>query len=178
VSPARSKVVSLPDDVRSWLDGELVRGGFQGYRELAEQLQQRGFEISHAAVHRYGQQFEEQLGAIRLATEQARAIAEAAGDDEGVLNDAVIRLIQTKSFEVLSKLSAESLESESFTDLGNMLARLGKAAIDQKKWATSVREKVAAKLDEMERKASQGKRSGIDLETLRQVREEIYGIVR
>jgi UDP:flavonoid glycosyltransferase YjiC (YdhE family) len=173
--PPRSKVLSLPEEDRKWLDAALVAGHFQDYRALAEELQRRGYEISHAAVWRYGTEFERSLGAVKLATEQARAIAEAAGDDEGALNDAVIRLIQTKSFEVLTKLATEDID-ESFVDLGTMLSRLGKVAIDQKKWAATAREKIAKKLEALEEQGKQGKGS-IDPETVRRVREEIYGLV-
>jgi hypothetical protein len=173
--PARSKVLELPEADRQWLDGELVRHAFSNYCELASELQKRGYEVSKSSLHRYGQAFESQLGAVKLATEQARAIAEAAGDEEGVLNDAVIRLIQQKSFEVLTKLSSEDID-ESFSDLGNMLARLAKASVDQKKWAAQVHEKVTKKLDALEKEA-RGPKSGLDLETLRRIREEVYGVV-
>jgi len=173
--PPRSKVLSLPEADRQWLDHALVSGHFQNYRALAEELQARGYEISSAAVWRYGAEFERQLGAVKLATEQAKAIAEAAGDDEGALNDAVIQLIQTKSFEVLTRLATEDID-ESFVDLGTMLARLGKVSIDQKKWSHQVRERIAKKLEALEEQGKQGK-GAIDPETVRRVREEIYGLV-
>lgn len=47
-----------------------------------------------------------------------------------------------------------------------------------KKFQREVREKIAAKMDALEAEAgrAQGK-AGFDLETLRRVREEIYGLV-
>lgn len=160
--------------MRAWLDQALIRGGFSGYEQLAAELQARGFEISKSSLHRYGSEFEKQLGAIRLATEQARAIAEAAGDEEGVLNDALIRLIQQKAFEALTRLSMEEADVD-FTDLGNMLSRLSKASIDQKRWAAEVRRRDAAQVAELEKAAREGKNS-LDPETLRRIREEVYGL--
>ena len=107
-----------------------------------------------------------------MATEQARAVAEASKDDEGHMNDALIRLVQTKAFEAL--IDAES--AESLPKMGVMIAKLSKASVDQKKWMAEMRKKAAAAVENIEKKAASVGKKSLDPETLRIIREEVYGI--
>lgn len=171
--PKRPAVESLPQEVKAWLDRALVEGNFSGYELLAEELRGRGYAISKSALHRYGQGFEERLAALKLASEQAKAVVSAAPDEEGAVNEALMRLVQEHLFKLL-------LSNEGEFDLPKVaraVAELGRATVTQKRWQAEVREKVAAKFREMEAEASGGKRAGFDVETLRRVREEIYGIM-
>lgn len=171
--PQRSAVSQLPAEVREALDQRLIRGGFRDYSGLAEWLSEQGYEISRSAVHRYGAQFERRLAALKVATDQARAIAEASADDEGAMNEALIRLVQTKTFEILRALEEDDAP-ESLPRIGRMVADLSRASISQKKWAAEVRERMRAKFDELE---AQAKGRGLDAATLKHVREAIYGLV-
>ena len=170
--PQRSKIITLPEQVKSELDQRLLTGKFCDYSALAEWLQDQGYDISRSAVHRYGQNFEERLSAITMATEQARAVAEAAKDDEGNMNEALIRLVQTKAFDAL--IDADS--SESLPKMGTMIAKLSKAAVDQKKWMREIKEKAKTAVENIEKKAAAGGKKSLDPETLRIIREEVYGI--
>lgn len=170
--PPRSKVDKLPAAVKAWLDNALIEGNFSGYELLEAELKARGFDIGKSSLHRYGQEFEDKLAAIRIATEQARAITDAIPDDAGAMNDALIRLVQQKAFDTLVNLE----EGASIKDIGLMVARLSNASVKQKQWAADAREKLNAKMDAMENEARNGKGT-FDLETLRRVREELYGIV-
>ncbi len=136
----RSKVLSLPDEVKAELDKRLVRGGFCDYVALSEWLCEQGYEISKSAIHRYGQAFDERLSAIRIATEQARAVTEAARDEEGAMNEALIRLVQQEAFKVLVNLNDED-KNAMLPKVGLMVAKLSKAAVGQKKWASEVKTK-------------------------------------
>lgn len=180
--PERPKVSRLPDDVRTWLDGELIRRGFGGYEELESLLEQRGYEIGKSALHRYGQKLERKLAAIRASTEAARSIAEAAPDDADLRSAAVMSLVQTEIFEVLVNLqeaTEEDIDPVTRVKLLNQAAKniatLSRASVNQKKWALALREKIGVKLGALEADAKAGKRK-LDLETLRQVREGLYGI--
>lgn len=168
----RSKISRLPAQVKDWLDRSLVEGNFSGYELLEAELKSRGFDIGKSAIHRYGQEFEDKLAAIRIATEQARAITDAIPDDAGAMNDALIRLVQQKAFDTLVKME----EGASIKDIGLMVARLSNASVKQKQWQAEARGKISAKMDELEGEAKTGK-GKFDLETLRRVREELYGIV-
>lgn len=165
----RSKIAKLPEPVKAWLDKALADSGFADYELLSGELKARGFEISKSALHRYGQEFEDKLAAIRIATEQARAITDAIPDDAGAMNDALIRLVQQKAFDVLVKME----EGASIKDIGLMVARLSNATVKQKQWQAEVREKASAAADAVEAIAKKG---GLSAEALETIRRGILGI--
>ncbi len=170
--PPRSSVLALPPEVKEWLDKCLVEGNFSGYEALSEALKEKGYSISKSAIHRYGKDFEESLAAVKIATEQAKAIVEGSPDSEGHMNEALIRLVQQKSFEVLMKL--ESCDTKDLASLGHMVGAISKSSVAVKKHAESIKAKMQEKFDALEKSSS---KSGLDKETLRRIREEIYGIV-
>lgn len=165
----RSKISKLPEAVKSWLDKALVENGFAEYDLLAAELKARGHDLSKSAIHRYGQEFETRLSALRMATEQARAISESIPDDAGAMNDALIRLVQQKAFETLLKME----EGAPMKEIGLMVARLSNATVKQKQWATEVREKAAKVADSV---VSLGMKGGWSAETSEKIRREILGI--
>lgn len=165
--PQRSTIIRLPEDVKSELDQKLLTGKFCDYSALAEWLQSKGFNISRSALHRYGQNFEERLAAVTLATEQARAVAEAARDDEGNMNEALIRLVQTKAFEALT--DAES--GEGLSKLGVMIAKLSKASVDQKKWMLEARKKALE--EAAETVEATAKQEGVSQEVIKKIRRDV-----
>lgn len=177
--PPRSFVHNLPDDLRQALNARLVADGFADYSGFAEwingELESRGLEmsVSRSALHRHGQQFEEKLEAMRMATEQAQAIAAGASDDEGAMNEALIRLVQTKMFEAL-------MEVESKGDLGKIgvaIAHLSRASVTQKKWADQVRSKLEAQKQAAAAKVEAiTKTRGLTPDVAALIRAEILGI--
>lgn len=50
----RSKVHTLPPQLKEWLDNELIARGFGDYVQLAADLKARGAEVSKSALQRYG----------------------------------------------------------------------------------------------------------------------------
>lgn len=170
--PRRSKVKSLPKAIREELDEKLVEQGFQGYEELAEWLDEKGFDISKSSVHRYGQEFEDRLEALRIATAQAKEITEQVGDDEGALGDALTAVVQEKAFGLLTSMEMEEQEVE-FTSLMNAIARLQKASVKQKKFRQEMREKAQEAADDAEEIARD---EGLSDQAAEQIREKILGI--
>jgi len=168
----RSSVELLPDEVRQELEKRLIQGGFAGYVALAEWLNEQGFEISKSSVHRYGTKFEDRLRALKVATDQAKAIAEASEDDAGAMNDAIIRLVQTKTFELLVELETDD---KSLPRIGQMVAKLAQAAVRQKKWAKEREDKVKQETQETAVRAveKEGKRQGASAETIDALRAAI-----
>lgn len=165
----RSKISKLPPAVKSWLDKALVENGFAEYDLLAAELKARGHDLSKSAIHRYGQEFETRLAALRMATEQARAISESIPDDAGAMNDALIRLVQQKAFDTLLKME----EGAPMKEIGLMVARLSNATVKQKQWAAEVREKAATAADAVEKIAKKG---GLSAAAVNEIRSRILGI--
>ena len=94
-------MLALPKEVKAWLDAALIEGNFSGYELLAEALKERGCAISKSSLQRYGEPFQVMMSKVKIAGEQAAALMAEAGDDKGAMNDALIRMIQQKTFEVL-----------------------------------------------------------------------------
>lgn len=170
--PRRSKVKSLPKNVREALDEKLVEEGFQNYEDLADWLAEQGYDISKSSVHRYGQEFEDRLEALRIATAQAREITEQVGDDEGALGDALTAVVQEKAFGLLTSMEMEEQEVE-FTSLMNAIARLQKASVQQKKFMQEMREKAQQAAEEAEEIAREG---GLSEDGAEKIRAKILGI--
>ena len=167
--PPRSKVAALPAEVKAWLDQALVENNFAGYEALAEELTTRGYSIGKSALHRYGQNFEERLSALKVASEQARAVVAAAPDEEGAVNEALMRLVQ----EHLFKLLMSDGDQIDLPKVARAVAELGKASVVQKKWQAEVRAKAEAAASQLEKIAKKG---GLDAATVAEIRREILGV--
>ncbi len=174
--PKPSNIETLPQPVKEWLDKTLVNTSFSGYQALEEALRERGYTISKSAIHRYGQAFEKRLSALKMATEQARAIVDSAPDDEGKFSEALMRLAQEKLFGVLMEFDPDPSKPMNLGALARAAAELGRATVTQKKWAQEVKAKMDEAFKTLETEGKSGKRT-LDPETLRIVRQEIYGIV-
>ena len=167
--PPRSKVAGMPAEIKEWLDRALAENNFSDYELLAEELKARGYAISKSALHRYGQAFETRLSALKMASEQARAVVAAAPDEEGAVNEALMRLVQEHLFKLLM---AEEGEFD-LPKVARAVAELGRATVTQKKWQAEVRARAEAAAAAVEKIAKKGGRSA---ESVDQLRREILGI--
>lgn len=173
----------LPPEIKAWLENALAEGNFSGYEALEAELATLGYTIGKSSLHRYGQKLERRLAAIRASTEAARAIAAAAPDTADLRSEAVIALVQAELFDVIVSLQEASDDeiaaSERVKLLSNAaknIATLSRASVNLKEYQIRVREKDAAKLAQIEVEAKAGRRT-LDLDTIKQIREELYGIV-
>lgn len=172
--PPRPAVTQLPEAVRAELDHRLIAGGFSGYRQLAEWLEEQGFSISKSALHAYGQSFAAKTERLRMATQMSLALAEAAGDDAGAMNDALIRLAQGELFDLLLQADdAEAPLADRLPEITLAVSRLVRASLPQKKWQTEFREKAAAAADDVEKIARKG---GLSDKAVQAIRQKILGI--
>ncbi|MCX5909961.1 MAG: DUF3486 family protein [Deltaproteobacteria bacterium] len=168
--PPRGSIYSLPKEIREELERRLVAGGFADYDGLAAWLKEQGCEISRSAVHRHGQKFEARLSAIKIATEQARAIATAVGDEEGVMGDALTRLCQEKAFKVLIDMEDPDPGAVDLSKMGVMISRLNRVSIAQKKWMSEAKEKARSIAEDV---ATTVKRDGLSAAKAEEIRKKI-----
>lgn len=174
----RSKISGFPPEVRAWLDQALADGNFSDYEALEAELAKRGYAIGKSSIHRYGQQLERKLAAVKASTEAARAIAQAAPDDADLRSAAVMSLVQTDTFNVLVALQeAEGADPVSRLKLlakaAEAIAKLSRASVNQKKWEVEVNVKVKAAADAA---AKIARRGGLTAEAVNNIRREILGI--
>lgn len=174
--PPRSKIDTLPPELKAWLDTELVRRGFGDYVQLAADLRARGADVSKSGLHRYGSQFEEDLANMRIAAEQARAVIAANPDEDDAMSQALMRMTQHKLFEVLKVVKIDP-EAVDLNELALNVSRLVRASVPMKKYAAEVRAKAEERIKavEAEAKAMQGESRDVALAMLEKVRAVYEG---
>lgn len=171
--PPRSKIHQLPAKVKEWLDQSLIEGNFSGYELLEAELASRGYQIGKSSINRYGQQFEQRLYALKLASEQAKAIVQSSSDDEGAVSEALMRMVQEKLFQVMLDFKIDPDKPINIASAAKAVAELSRATVTQKKWQAEVRAKAVAAADAVEAVAKKG---GLSKEALDTIRRDILGI--
>jgi hypothetical protein len=181
--PAKSwKIKQMPQDLKEQLDGLLSDGTFHSCRQLAKWLGDNGFEISHAAIHKYGQKFERRLDAIRMATEQARIVCEQFKGDDAQMQTALLRLVQTRLFEVLTvanetekgsaKQGGATIAPVNIGALARSVSGLVKAETEHQRWAERARAGVA----EVEKKVEEARTKGLSKDAADQIKAVLMEI--
>lgn len=167
--PPRSKVAALPVEVKAWLDQALVENNFSGYEALSAELAERGYSIGKSALHSYGQSFEDRLSRLRMASEQARAVVQASPDEEGAVNEALMRLVQEHLFTSLMS----DKDPKDLPKMAKAVAELARASVVQKKWQAEVRERAEVAAQAVEKIVRKG---GLDADTVNEIRRQILGV--
>ena len=164
----RSTIALLPDDVRHEFERRLAANAFGNYTELTEWLNARGYEISRAAVHRYGQRIERRLK------------ADNAADEEDRRSEALMAMLQEQLFNTLVDVS--NLDSEELnpidrfgviTEGAKKIAALTSASMRLKEYQAKVRAKVEAAAENV---VKQAKKGGLSDEAAEAIRKQILGI--
>ena len=174
-----SAVDLLEEEDKRWLNNWFKDKGFCGYEEIANILQERGYNISKSSVHRYGQKIEQKLAAVQASTEAALLIAEAAPDDGDQRSAAVLSLVQTELFNALISLQEANEEADAGKRLALIascskgIAEITKASVNQKKWQLEVQDRVEKAVKAVEKIAKKG---GLSNETAAEIRQKILGI--
>src|SRR6266849_11161754 len=161
------KIQQLPKDLKEELDRRLADGSFRSSRVLSTWLRKNGYQISHQALNDYGRKFDRRLDAIRLATEQARIVCEQFKDDDVDMQTALLRLVQTRLFQVLSavnektangrpKRGADRIAPVNITALANSVSGLARAEAENRAWAEKARAAVAMATKKLDQARDKG----------------------
>jgi hypothetical protein len=171
------KIKRLPPDLKEELDRMFSEGTMHSCRQLAKWLGDNGFEISHAAIHKYGQKFERKLQAVRLATEQARIVCEQSKGDDAEMQDALLRLVQTQLFNVLTVSKQETsgnarIAPVNLGALARCVSNLAKTETELRKRAERARTGVA----EAEKKVDEARAKGLSKDAAEQIKAVLMEI--
>jgi len=174
------KMRRMPRDLKQQLDALMADGRFHTSQQLAKWLADNGFEISARTINRYGQNFEQRLDAIRMATEQARIVCEQFKDDDAQMQTALLRLVQTQLFQVLAVSKEEggarrrdaTIAPVNIGALARCVSGLAKTETEQQKWAERARAKVAA----VEQKVEEARAKGLSTDAADQIRAVLMEI--
>jgi hypothetical protein len=176
--PKRSKIATLPAEIRKYLDRTLIEGNFSGYEALEADLAQRGYSIGKSSIHRYGANLERRLAAIKASTEAAVMIMDAAPDDQDARSGAIVSLVQTELVDTIMKLQ-EAVDADPVARVkllsaaAKNIAALTRASVNLKKWQVEIRDKVKAVADAA---ARIGRKGGLTKDAVDSIRREILGI--
>lgn len=142
--PSPSKIKTMPETDRKWLEAQLIAKHFSDYDGLAQALAERGYEISRAAVGRFGKEFKEHCEKIKRSTDMAVILSQQLGDDEAALGDAAIRTMQSELYQAMTDYDWSRIQQMDPNELSLSVARLSRAGVNQKKWMSEVKEKMDA----------------------------------
>lgn len=179
----RSSMETLPENVRREFERRLIENGFSNYSELANWLNEQGYQISRSAAHRYGQRMERRFNKIKASTEAARIIADGASDKHDNRSEAIVAMLQSELFEVLVDISELDEDEETklnplakFDLISEGARRIGgfvNASTRLKEYQAKTRAKAQAAADEV---AKTIKKGGLSDDTAEQIRKQILGI--
>lgn len=178
---ARSKVLDLPDDVRTELERRLVGSGFGGYDDLAAWMAEQGYAVSRSSLGRYGKSLEQRMGRLRDSARLSEMIVEQMPDAEGAMGQASLALAQSQIMDVLYFLREADDESDPGEQLKLLrsaslsLAQLARAGVTVKKYADDVRARAQAAAEAVDRLTSS---SGLSDEAAAAIRAKILGIAQ
>lgn len=174
----RSKITRLPAAVKEWVAKCIIDGEFSGYELISDELKALGHDISRSAVHRFGQDLERQMSAIKTSTEACKLLADAAPDDADLRSAAIISMVQTNVFNILVKM--QEIEDADPMDrmrlmgvVGKMVAELTRASVVNKKHQEATRIKATAVADAVDAIC---KKAGVSFEGMNAIRVNILGI--
>lgn len=161
----------LPADLREEVNRLLLEN--TTYEDVALYCKAKGFDISRSSVGRYGKDFFEAYQNIRRFEDQSRALQSEVGDGM-LLEEATTKLLLQKVMAALVDGSYDVLE---IPRIISDVARLQVSSVQREKikadFEKDLEKKKKAAVKNIEKKV----KKHLDPETLRIIREEVYGIV-
>lgn len=175
-----STIELLPDDIKQQVDRELVNRHFSQLDEILDfvnsLLTSRDLEmkISRAALGRYSKhKLQPLLDRIALSTKMAEAIANACPDDQGNVNEAILRLAQERLFQKLVELEQDDVTAKDLASISQAIAQIVRASTGVKKYREEVREKALQVAGDVQ---SALKKGGLSDDVAEAIRGKILGI--
>jgi hypothetical protein len=160
----------LPAEVRGQVDRLLIEGGAT-YDDIRDFLAEQGYDISRSAIGRYGKDFLNTYQRLRVAEDQARSLVSEVGDGLA-LDEAASKLLMQQVLELL--ISTELTPKERMS-LMKSVAFLQSSSVQREKLKSELRKKAETAVGEVAQIAKNG---GLSDEAIRQIEEQVLGIVR
>jgi hypothetical protein len=180
--PKSWKIRRMPRDLKNKLDHLLNEGAMHTSLQLQKWLADNDFELSRRCIDDYRHKFERQLDSVRLATEQARIVCEQFKGDDVQMQGALMRLVQTRLFEILMVAKEEETSDKKRTSptvaavnvaaLARCVSGLVKAETEHQRWTERARAGVAA----AEKKVEEARTKGLSKEAADQIKAVLMEI--
>lgn len=174
----KSSITRLDPRIREAVDGA-IREGRATIEDIVFIIRDMGASISASAVGRYKARAEEQMKRYREAQEIAKVwVGKLQAEPEGDVGRLLSEMLRTTAFQTLGDIDAASPQDLMF--LGKALKDLAGAEKLTTDRILKVRQEAAKeavdKVKAVEGEIKAGKRV-LDMDALKRIREEIYGIV-
>jgi hypothetical protein len=170
----------MPRALRDEFERRLIDGQFSDYQGLARWLGEHGCQIHSSALQRYGQALERKLNALRLATEQARAVVDASGGADDSVNQGLMRLVQGDLFRVLVELKEVDPRKIDINALARNVASICRSSVHMRRAAEEMRSGIGRRVLAAERKvvaaARRGARGGLSEAAEKRIRAALLEI--
>lgn len=169
----------LPATLQGRVDSLIRDHRFGNYTELVDQvnalIEAEGMELafSRSALGRHGKSLKDTIERVKAAHQAAKEIAEAFPEDQERVSESVIRALQTRLLELSLK---DDIDQNVLLKLARATADLARADIASRQYRDQLKEKLAAKFEELEQ-INHPLSETIDMRTLQRIRSEIYGLL-
>lgn len=181
---AKSKVAQQDPRIREAVD-EAIRDGRASTDEIVLLIKSMGGDVSRSSVGRYMKNATSQMQRYRDAQEMSKVwVGKLKTDPQGDVGQLLVEMLKTVAFQSLANLNEDDAKAPTAMELMLLAKSLDHMSSAQKRDLdrfVKAREKLGLFFDKLEKEASAGDakkaKRGIDLETLRMIREEVYGIV-
>jgi hypothetical protein len=178
--PSRGKTKRIPPALRAEFERLLIEGSFSDYAGLTRWLGEHGCQIASSTSTRYGHQLEHKLTALKLATEQARAVVDAAGGADDSVNEGLMRLVQGDLFRVLVELKEVDPKKVNLNVLARNVASICRSLVQMRRAAEEMRNRIGRRVRAAERKvvaaARRGARGGLSDAAEKRIRAALLEI--
>ena len=171
----------MPPEIRAKIDKWLTDNNYGDYRGLSAALAEMDCEISFQALANYGRERKEEAKRIKDAASYSAALLNELGGNMHNIGLVAMAQMQEQvaSFmrehhisDIFAELEEPDKKAAFVTNLMRNLPALSRGMVTQE----TRRSEVMKRLEELEKEASEGKGSGLDVATLQRVRQEIYGL--
>lgn len=163
----------VPREILRQVDAMLTSSGPERktYDEISEWLAGQGHPVSISAIGRYAR-WMAALDSVKLAADQAQVLVEEAQSKGGLaLEEATSKLAVVVAMEIFQEaMRGETLDVKVLGGLMGDFARLQSSSVQREKYKAQIKTKAEKAIENIAKKKS------LDPETMRMIREEIYGI--
>jgi hypothetical protein len=158
----RTKIDLLPPDIRDAIDRKLITG--ETYDEIADWLQDQGYDISRSTVGRFGHDFFKVWQVVRKNELKAKAFC---GEDIDALDleQAVSKMLMSEVFEQVVDNKVKNLKTVS--DVLKSVAQLQRSSVYRERYRDEIRKAAMAEAAQKARAA--GRAAGLSDEALNEI---------
>lgn len=168
-SRKRSRIeVELPPEVQRDVNRLLIEQAT--YEEVAEFLNEQGYDISRSSVGRYGKDFFRMLSLVRVDEAKAQALIE--GDDTMAMEHAASKLLVQ---QVIAGIANGSVNVAEAPRIMSDLAKLQSASIQRENYRREIRERTEKAAESVEKKLT---KAGVSKEIADMIKRDVLGIAK